>query len=427
MDIIQLHNITKEYRLGQLNSLKATFTEALSRIQGRATPKRRRIRALDKVTLTVRKGEVLGIIGPNGAGKSTLLKLLAGVTKPSQGTIRIRGSVAPLIEVGAGLHPELTGRENIYLNGSILGIPRIEIRKKFDDIVKFAELEEFIETPTKRYSSGMKIRLGFAIATSVHTDILIVDEVLAVGDLAFQRKCFERMENLIKRQGNTVLLVSHNIRQVERICNRVILLDCGRMVADGEPAEVCSLFYQRSNEKVQAYYYERLKEKDVTQSSGEVEIFDIDILDEDGKRVDTIESGGLLRLRVHFGLKCSLEKPEIVVGTHTTDFVYLTASSTALFFDRPNYPAGDHEIEYIVPAFPLVPGIYCVRVAFFDQNRRPIYSGETLKLFSVVSRNNEVYEAPLRTLDLPSEWRLNGRKYARGVPMSNTDNLRGRR
>jgi ABC-type polysaccharide/polyol phosphate transport system ATPase subunit len=157
---------------------------------------------------------------------------LASISKPTKGEVIVRGSVAPLIEVGAGVNPELTGRENIYLNGAILGIPKKIIRQKLDEIIDFSELEQFIDTPVKRYSSGMTVKLGFSIATSMDANILIIDEVLAVGDLAFQRKCFDKMEDLIIRQGKTVLLVSHNIRQIERICKRVILLDHGKVLAD---------------------------------------------------------------------------------------------------------------------------------------------------------------------------------------------------
>lgn len=405
MPIIEISSVTKEYRLGQMTNLKESTLNFFNRMRGKAFPRVQKFKALDDITFKVESGEVVGIIGTNGAGKSTMLKILARVITPTKGKARVNGSVAPLIEVGAGLHPELTGRENIYLNGSILGISRQIIRKKFDEIVEFAELEDFINTPVKRYSSGMTIRLGFSIATAVDSDILIVDEVLAVGDLAFQRKCFARMEDLIKRHGKTVLLVSHNIRQVERLCSRVILLDHGKVLVDGEPENVCNLFYQHSNKKILSYLQDQ-QAKATIQTSGEVEILGIDILDADGRVIDEIESGGMLRVRVRFELKRPLEKPEIVVGTHTTDFVYLSSSSTALFDDRPDYPAGVHEVEYIVPLFPLVAGAYCIWVAIFDQNRRLLFVGETLKMFSVISTDGEVREAVLRMLNFPTEWRL---------------------
>src|SRR6266404_6238030 len=243
MAIIEVNHVSKEYRLGQLLTVKQSLQNAFARLRGHPVQVQAPFKALDEVDFKVEEGEVLGIIGENGAGKSTLLKLLAGITVPTHGSVSVPGSVAPLIEVGAGMVPDLTGRENIYLNAMILGMRRAEIKKKFDDIVNFAELEEFIDTPIKRYSSGMQVRLGFSIATSMDSDILIVDEVLAVGDLAFQRKCFDRMEDMIRRQGKTVLLVSHNIRQVERLCTRAILLDHGAVVTDGNTAETCNVFY----------------------------------------------------------------------------------------------------------------------------------------------------------------------------------------
>ena len=212
MPIIQLNHVSKDYRLGTLTSLKDSVRNTVRRLRGQPVKKRAAFRALDDMDFSIEQGEVVGIIGNNGAGKSTLLKLLAKVTTPTAGHVAVNGKVAPLIEVGAGLVPDLTGRENVFLNATILGISRADIAARFDEIVAFSELESFIDTPIKRYSSGMKIRLAFAIATSVEAEILIIDEVLAVGDLAFQRKCFERMEDLIKGRGNTVLIVSHNIR-----------------------------------------------------------------------------------------------------------------------------------------------------------------------------------------------------------------------
>lgn len=411
MAIIKVNDVTKEYRLGQVYSIRHTLSDILARLQGKPTSERARFKALDGIGFQVDKGEIVGIIGSNGAGKSTALKLLAQVTRPTSGTVEINGSVAPLIELGAGLMPELTGRENIYLNGSILGIPRRVLRNKFDDIVAFAELEEFIDTPIKRYSSGMKVRLGFSIATSVEADILIVDEVLAVGDLAFQRKCFDRMEELINREGTTVLLVSHNIRQVERICDRVILLEQGRILADDSPDKVCALFYKRSNEKIRAYNQETFKPSVKYHSSEEFELQDVRIVNDDGEDVEHIESNGTLRVRVRFEVKRPLKKAEFVVGTHTTDFMYLSAASTGVFSDRPDYQTGIHEVECIVPWLPLTEGSYCVRVAVFDQYKRKVFIGETLKIFDVISRETSIQKAPLKTLDLPAQWKLDGKIY----------------
>jgi ABC-2 type transport system ATP-binding protein len=203
---------------------------------------KRRIRyddylALRNVSLRVRRGEMLGIIGPNGAGKSTLLKVIARVLKPKQGTVWIRGRVAPLLECGAGFHTELTGRENIYLNGTLLGLSRKEIDARFQGIVSFAELTEFIDAPLRTYSSGMVSRLGFAVATDANADILIIDEVLSVGDASFQKKSLERIQRF-RRESTTILFVSHDLETVESMCNRVIWLDHGIIKANGSAQEV---------------------------------------------------------------------------------------------------------------------------------------------------------------------------------------------
>ncbi|MGA7799202.1 MAG: ABC transporter ATP-binding protein, partial [Gammaproteobacteria bacterium] len=283
MNIIEVSHITKEYRLGQIRSAVGSIRNLGARLAGKAVREQPRFKALDDVDFSVEEGEVLGIIGTNGAGKSTLLKILARVSRPTYGSITVNGSVAPLIEVGAGLVPDLTGRENIFVNGTILGMSKREIRKKFDEIVEFAELEGFIDTPIKRYSSGMQVRLGFSLATSVEADVLIVDEVLAVGDLAFQRKCFDRIESMLKARGNTVLLVSHNIRQVQRLCKRVILMHKGRISADGSPAEVCDLYYEKSDERIKEAVGKAVRSaRGRHAKTGEVELESVEILDDAG-------------------------------------------------------------------------------------------------------------------------------------------------
>jgi len=425
MPIIEVNQVSKVYRLGTLTGLKDSAKNMLRRLSGKPVISRIPFKALDNLDFNIEQGEVVGIIGNNGAGKSTLLKLLANVTTPTSGTIAVDGTVAPLIEVGAGLIPDLTGRENIFLNATILGITRAEIARKFDEIVSFSELEDFIDTPIKRYSSGMKIRLAFAIATSVDAEILIIDEVLAVGDLAFQRKCFERMENLIKDSGNTVLIVSHNIRQIERMCSRVIMMDQGKVVADGRPLEVADLFYRQSNEKISADHRKSLQGKVHKFSSGEIELLSVELIDEQDQVTDSLPSGGTLRVRVKFRVNQLLQRPEIVVGTHTTDFFYLSASSTALIEDRPNLDVGTHEVEYIVPSFPLVAGTYCVRFAIFDQHQRKVFTGETLNIFTVLPTSQDILDAPMRRLYLPTRWRLDGVPHNSPMPAACVDdNLR---
>lgn len=200
--------------------------------------------ALKDVSFEVKEGDRVGIIGRNGAGKSTLLKILSRITEPTTGKIRLKGRIASLLEVGTGFHPELTGRENIYLNGAVLGMNKAEIKKKFDEIVAFAEVEKFLDTPVKRYSSGMYVRLAFAVAAHLEPEILVVDEVLAVGDMKFQKKCLEKMKD-VGRQGRTVLFVSHDMNAIARLCERVILLDRGKLLQNGPTNEVISA-YMRS-------------------------------------------------------------------------------------------------------------------------------------------------------------------------------------
>ena len=238
---LQLTNVSKKYRIRRDVDDRGSFARKLLSL--------RRLKedfwALKDINFEVERAEALGIIGHNGAGKSTILKLLSRITTPTDGEIMINGRLSALIEVGSGFHPELTGRENVYLNGSILGMTRREITKKLDSIVEFAELRQFIDTPVKRYSSGMYVRLGFSIAAHLDPDVLLLDEVLAVGDASFQRKCIERITEL-KKSGTTIVFISHDLRAVQQLCDRVILLKRGRIEADGDPAETIALYQSLS-------------------------------------------------------------------------------------------------------------------------------------------------------------------------------------
>lgn len=404
MSIIEVNNVTKEYRLGQLKSLKQSVFHTFDRLRGKKVEKQQPFKALDDVSFKVEKGEVLGIIGSNGAGKSTLLKMLARISKPTRGTIKVQGSVAPLIEVGAGLVGDLTGRENIYLNGTILGLSRAEIKRKFDDIVAFAELEEFIDTPIKRYSSGMAVRLGFAIATSVNADILIVDEVLAVGDLAFQRKCFDRMEEMIRRQGKTVLLVSHNIRQVERLCSRVILISQGKAIADGEPKETCNLFYEQNNARILARANAANRAAYLAESE-ELQYRSLSIANSAGTQVTHVDCLQPMRVCLTFDVLVPVRNVTFYIGIHTTDFVYLSANNTAE--DPIDYPPGRYVVELEIASISLLPGVYSLLAWIGTPEGKVYFHGENLLTFQVVSQDFMISRQSERGLVyLDARWNL---------------------
>ncbi|MDR1964166.1 MAG: ABC transporter ATP-binding protein [Planctomycetaceae bacterium] len=259
--VIQVEHVSKMYRIGQLGhgTLQKDLQSFWARLwkredpntllemngQGGGKPGNGRFLALDDVSFEICRGESVGIIGRNGAGKSTLLKILSRIVTPEKGLIRMRGRISSLLEVGTGFHPEQSGRDNIYLNGGILGMKRHEIKRYFDEIVEFSEIGEFIDTPIKRYSSGMKIRLAFSIAAHFLAEIVILDEVLAVGDHFFQQKCMNKMEQLLKNEGRTLLFVSHSMPSVQRMCQRGLFLDHGHLLMDAPINEVAAAYHQQ--------------------------------------------------------------------------------------------------------------------------------------------------------------------------------------
>ena len=264
-NVIKIENLYKEYRLGVIGhgTLYRDLQSFWANIRGRDDPNsiigneniginhKRNILALKNINLEVQKGEVLGIIGQNGAGKSTLLKILSRITSPTKGIIKIKGNVASLLEVGTGFHTELTGRENIYLNGAINGMNKKEIDKKLDEIVDFAGVEKFLDTPVKRYSSGMIVRLGFAVSAYIEPDILIVDEVLAVGDASFQKKAINKMKDVSSNHGRTVLFVSHNMNSIRKLCNSTVLIESGQIIKKGNTETIIDHYLNFDSESIQ--------------------------------------------------------------------------------------------------------------------------------------------------------------------------------
>jgi len=315
--------------------------------------------ALKDVCFTVERGDRVGIIGPNGAGKSTLLKLLSRVTEPTTGKIFINGHVASLLEVGTGFHPELTGRENIFLNGAILGMSKAEIKKKFDEIVAFAEVEKFLDTPVKRYSSGMYVRLAFAVAANLEPEILVVDEVLAVGDIAFQKKCLGKMEDVSKSEGRTVMFVSHNMQMISSLCNKGILLTAGNLIYQGDISTAILGYYSSNLEvspaKVDYTHAIRRPGDHYAQLLGGL------ISDLDGKvRHD-------YQLNEPFKVVMSYRLLQDMAVKAVPNFHFFTADGRYVMVSAaPNVKplsAGDYQAECIVPGHLLNDGAYSVGLA----------------------------------------------------------------
>ncbi|HYM60956.1 MAG TPA: ABC transporter ATP-binding protein [Thermoanaerobaculia bacterium] len=304
--VIEVEHLSKRYVLGTREFGYKTLRDALTGVF-RKTPAsdEDELWALRDVSFQLHEGEALGIIGRNGSGKSTLLKILSRITHPTTGRARLRGRVASLLEVGTGFHPELTGRENVYLNGAILGMSQHEIRRNFDQIVAFAEIEQFLDTPVKRYSSGMYVRLAFAVAAHLTPEILIVDEVLAVGDTEFQRRCLGRMHE-VATSGRTVLYVSHNLWSVEQLCNRAILLSSGRLVRFGKPSEIIAEYSDRRG--ASSWDVSAIEDRSGT---GSARITHLELLATDAHQtLSSVEFLKPFRVRIHFEARRPIARPD---------------------------------------------------------------------------------------------------------------------
>jgi lipopolysaccharide transport system ATP-binding protein len=314
MNVIEIDGISKCYRLDR-PGFGALFSRR-ARDEGDFW-------ALRDVTFSIREGEALGIIGANGAGKSTLLKVLSRITAPTSGRARIRGRLGTILEVGTGFHPELSGRENVYLSGAILGLRRQEIDARFDSIVDFAALETFIDTPVKRYSSGMYVRLAFAVAAHLDPDILIVDEVLAVGDAGFQKKCLARMDEGMRKEGRSILFVSHNMQAIRHLCTRAVLLENGRLTADGSVNSVLTKY--SSGQQTEFDLSEKALANRMNRAAGRVLVVGFGLEDPRASDPWTFSSGDSLRIRVEFkteqridSLSCSLAMTDMSSGVLVT-------------------------------------------------------------------------------------------------------------
>ena len=377
---IKIEHISKQYRLGAIGggTLRGDIQSWWARKLGKEDPNKKigeesnyvvgdRFLALDDINLEVRRGEALGIIGHNGAGKSTMLKLLSRVTAPTTGTIYINGRVASMLEVGTGFHPELTGRENVYMNGAILGMSKSEIDKKFSEIVQFSEVEKFIDTPVKRYSSGMYVKLAFSVAAHLDSEIMIMDEVLAVGDISFQKKCLGKMRAAAKDEQRTVLYVSHNMNTIRQLCDRCIVLDHGRIIFDGpveKAIEVHANVINVSNRRIELDGIKR----NINEISGDIHMKWVEGENEKPWRVDVGES-----LRFSIGIDCyrKLEKAGFRSRLCTSDDTVISVYLAPRFL---TCEADDEmEISFEIDTTMLIPGVYKLNLAFYGMNE---YGGE---------------------------------------------------
>jgi len=359
--VIEVENLSKMYRLGAVDgsTLRDDFQKTWNRIKGKASIERLQadendrtsasksshVWSLRDINFSVQEGEVLGVIGKNGAGKSTLLKLLSRVTAPTTGSIRMRGRVASLLEVGTGFHPELTGRENIYLNGAILGMRRQEITSKLDEIVAFAGVERYLDTPVKRYSSGMYVRLAFAVAAHLEPEILIVDEVLAVGDAEFQKKCLGKMKD-VSSHGRTILFVSHNLNAIQSLCNNAILLNNGNLSLASNVKEVLSLYQSQG---LQNHFFSALEIRET-----EIEVYSISLITQNESIYDSSE----LIIAIPYLLKNNPDHYHFTLHfrNETGDVIF----STSNIFTSTTLIHGKSTIQVEIPSYFLLTGKYSI-------------------------------------------------------------------
>lgn len=319
--IIRFEHITKRYRLGAgSTNLREAITagvKQLTRRTDRIGDKTRNLWALDDVSFDLNKGDALGLIGPNGAGKTTIMKILAKITRPTSGKVDIKGRVSALIELGTGFHPDLTGRENIYLNGTILGLSRKEIARTFDRIVDFSELENFIDTPVKRYSSGMYVRLGFSVAAHIEPDVFLVDEVLAVGDAEFRQKCARRIEEL-RKLGTTIVFVAHNLWLVKSVCDSAIYMDNGQIQVHGDVVDAIKAYESRMHQNQILHFNQKQNEHDPSRSSL-VDFTAVEVRPLNGEVTTKFSHGDPVEVRVHYDVKQPINQPNVVLRISRAD------------------------------------------------------------------------------------------------------------
>jgi ABC-type polysaccharide/polyol phosphate transport system ATPase subunit len=385
---IALENVTKNYRLWGRGSQFATLKSALLRRDVKLTPADS-VAALRDLSFQVHRGEAFGIIGRNGSGKSTLLKLISGILKPSEGKVSVNGRIAALIELGAGFHPEITGRENIFINGIMLGLTRREIEQRFDRIVEFSGIEDFLDQPVKTYSSGMYVRLGFAVAVHVDPDVLLIDEVLSVGDEEFSARCIAKIQEM-KYRGVTLLFVTHQLDQVRTLCDRALWLDHGQLEAVGDPVRVVDAYLQEVAGGGGSTQYaartepaedpeaaapateapQPLREEEERWGSGEIVIRRISMTDDEGRELVAIGPGTAVTFDMDLDVHVPQEDFVFGLGIYHADGVCVYGTNTDLEGFSAEHIEGSVRVRFVVPSLDLVAGTYRIDAAVHTRNGR---------------------------------------------------------
>lgn len=392
---IKVDQVSKTFKLPheKSSSIKSTVVNFYKRNKSFELQK-----ALQDISFEVKKGEFFGIIGRNGSGKSTLLKLLAGIYSVDEGELQVRGTLTPFIELGVGFNPELTGRENVFLNGALLGFNRKEMQKMYKDIVEFAELEGFMDQKLKNYSSGMQVRLAFSIAIRAETDILLIDEVLAVGDALFQQKCYDYFDK-IKNSNKTVIFISHDMGAIQSFCDRAMLIDKGNFILEGKPVEVTQRYSSLLAESAKTKKYESSKLQH--EGVGGAEVLKAELLNNEGKVSDRVKEGEPFSVRVHFKSNKVINEPVLGVGIMGQQGQSIIGPNTKESdFDIKKLPKRGH-LDIRFSSNPLSPGMYRVRSGIFNtSNTIPYDFVEHLMTFTVVGkkRYGDIYIKPEWTI-----------------------------
>lgn len=428
--LIQFDNVSKWFTLYHGNQTLQERVQGVLNRNSQKLPSQEQFWALRHVSFQVEQGQTFGFVGHNGSGKSTALKLLAGILEPTEGSITVRGRISALLELGAGFHPDLTGRENVFLNGSLLGIGRKRMNSIFDDIVDFSELGEFIDMPVKHYSSGMYTRLAFSVAIHVEPEILVVDEVLAVGDGQFQRKCMEQI-GMMRRQGVTIMMVSHDLDTVARLCSKVMWLERGQVRMVGESNEVINRYLAHINERQQAQQLRQEQaQADAARQRGEAtpespsaageaaadglpqenfppkkgRIVRIEALDPSGNPAASVETGDPITLRIHFEAREPIPRPVFGLALHRDDGAHITGPNTHNDRFAVEQIHGQGYIDYRVERLPLMAGRFYVSASLYDESITYCYDYAD-QIYSFLVQPKTIWDQ-LGMVRLPASWSL---------------------